>query len=430
MKMDTTPKTITLDTAGLRRVDREVCSFLGETRLEEMFATGLSVGSIVRECPAAERSEQESEDLDDRQDQRQTFGQPAFDSFERDPVACYLKEVAQYPLLTRERELELATTLREGQNRLTELVARHAPEAPLIERLDEKIRRLLSREKAFPGVRDKALRLIRVTLERLVHEHPEHPLYLAMLSEVAAITATINNAKQEMIKANLRLVLSIARRYRGRGMSFDDLIQEGNLGLLTAVGRFDHTRGTRFSTYATHWVRQSIIRGIYVKTRTIRLPVHFVEMKNRFFKVFYELLKELGREPTPQEIAARTQLSVQKMQQVLSLSLQPVSLDSPIGDRGQPLGDLIEDQHTPSPVNHCAHGELTAAIRQLLANLNPREEEVIRMRFGLEGQPAETLERIGRSFNVSKERIRQIEKKAMEKLRKLNHHGHLAECRD
>ena len=160
---------------------------------------------------------------------------------------------------------------------------------------------------------------------------------------------SIDDAKHQMVKANLRLVLSIAKRYRGRGMTFDDLIQEGNLGLLKAVGRYDHTKGNRFSTYATWWVRQSIIRGIYDKTRTIRLPVHFIELKSLFFKVFYELVKELGREPTPHEIAERANLPEDKVQMVLTLSSQPVSLETPVGEDEQRLGDFLEDERARRP---------------------------------------------------------------------------------
>ena len=286
--------------------------------------------------------------------------------------------------------------------------------------LNEKVYKLLEHEKTFPGVRDKVLKVVVRTLERATIDHPENPLFPASLARVRAIMKAVDTAKQEMVRANLRLVLSIAKRYRGRGMTFDDLIQEGNLGLLKAVGRFDHTKGNRFSTYATWWVRQSIIRGIYDKTRTIRLPVHFIELKNLFFKVYYELLKELGREPAPAEIAERSKLPVEKVQMVLTLAAQPISLETPIGEDEQRLGDFIEDERALSPVDECSDRELAEVTRTLLSTLQPREEKILRLRFGLDGQPAETLEKIGKIFNVSKERIRQIEKKALRKLKNPN----------
>ncbi len=348
-------------------------------------------------------------------------GEPAVaEDFDEDHVTCYLREVAGYPLLTQEREVVLAQTIRRGQEQLVQLIEEFAPHDELIRELLSKVRKLVSHEKTFPGVRDKILKVILRTLERAVQEQPDHDYYGQLLARIRAILNAVDGAKQEMVKANLRLVLSIAKRYRGRGMSFDDLIQEGNLGLLKAVGRFDHTKGNRFSTYATWWVRQSIIRGIYDKTRTIRLPVHFIELKNLFFKVFYELLKELGREATPQEIAERANLPLEKVQMVLTLAAQPISLETPIGDDEQRLGDFIEDEKAVSPLEECSGRELAELTRELLSTLQPREEKILRARFGIDGQPAETLEKIGRTFKVSKERIRQIEKKALRKLRNPN----------
>lgn len=345
--------------------------------------------------------------------------------FEDDHVSCYLKEVSSYPLLTQEREVELAQAIRKGQEALEQMVEEYALQDKLFQELHKKVQKLLAHEQSFPGVRDKILKVIVRTLEREVEDCPDLPTYAVLLARTRAILASIDNAKQEMVKANLRLVLSIAKRYRGRGMSFDDLIQEGNLGLLKAVGRFDHTKGNRFSTYATWWVRQSIIRGIYDKTRTIRLPVHFIELKNLFFKVFYELLKELGREPTPQEIADRANLPIDKVQMVLTLAAQPISLETPIGEDEQRLVDFIEDDRTASPVDECSDRELAEVTRSLLSSLQPREEKILRLRFGIDGQPAETLEKIGKCFKVSKERIRQIEKKALRKLRNPNRQASL-----
>ncbi len=337
--------------------------------------------------------------------------------FEDDHITCYLREVSSYPLLSPEKEIDLAQTIRNGQNHLVKLVADHASEALLLRDLEHKIEKLLDNEKSFPGVRDKVLKLITRTLERAVRKHPQEALFIDLRNQALQIMCAIDEAKHQMVKANLRLVLSIAKRYRGRGMTFDDLIQEGNLGLLKAVGRYDHTKGNRFSTYATWWVRQSIIRGIYDKTRTIRLPVHFIELKSLFFKVFYELVKELGREPTPQEIAERANLPEDKVQMVLTLSSQPVSLETPVGEDEQRLGDFLEDEASTSALDRCADAELAETTRALLASLQPREEKILRLRFGMDGHPAETLERIGQSFKVSKERIRQIEKKALRKLK-------------
>jgi RNA polymerase primary sigma factor len=354
------------------------------------------------------------------EDDFQEIVTPLDREFEDDPVTCYLKEISSYPLLTQEREVELAQTIRKGQEELVQMVDRYASQEKLIQDLQQKVEKLLSHEKDFPGVRDKILKVILRTLERGVEEYPDNPLFGELLSRAQSIMEDTDSAKKEMVKANLRLVLSIAKRYRGRGMSFDDLIQEGNLGLLKAVGRFDHTKGNRFSTYATWWVRQSIIRGIYDKTRTIRLPVHFIELKNLFFKVFYELLKELGREPTPEEISERAKLPSDKVQMVLTIAAQPISLETPVGEDEQRLGDFIEDERAASPVEECSDRELAEVTRSLLSTLQPREEKILRLRFGLDGQPAETLEKIGKTFRVSKERIRQIEKKALRKLRNPN----------
>jgi RNA polymerase primary sigma factor len=358
-------------------------------------------------------------DEEDDSSEAETAAAPAED-FDEDHITCYLKEVSSYPLLTQERETELAQIIRYGQDELVQIVGGHINNDRIMAELNEKVNKLLEHEQTFPGVRDKVLKVIVRTLERAVLDQPKNPLFPNMLNRVRSIMRAVDTAKQEMVRANLRLVLSIAKRYRGRGMTFDDLIQEGNLGLLKAVGRFDHTKGNRFSTYATWWVRQSIIRGIYDKTRTIRLPVHFIELKNLFFKVYYELLKELGREPTAAEIAEHSKLPVEKVQMVLTLAAQPISLETPIGEDEQRLGDFIEDEKALSPADECSDRELAEVTRTLLSTLQPREEKILRLRFGLDGQPAETLEKIGKIFNVSKERIRQIEKKALRKLKNPN----------
>ncbi len=408
--------------------DEEVFSFTRKTKSEEdLMEDELSFEEAVdlaeREGETAASSD--TAVYDTEEESEDSLSASTEGEFDEDHVSCYLREVSGYPLLTQEREIELAQTIREGQTRLVELMAEHKDSHKLLADADAKVQKLLAHEKAFPGVRDKILKVIFRTLERGASEETGNAPFAALLQQVRSIMHGIDAAKQEMVKANLRLVLSIAKRYRGRGMSFDDLIQEGNLGLLKAVGRFDHTKGNRFSTYATWWVRQSIIRGIYDKTRTIRLPVHFIELKNLFFKVFYELLKELGREPTPREIADRANLPLDKVQMVLTLASQPISLETPIGEDDQRLGDFIEDEKAVCPMEECSDKELAEVTRNLLSTLQPREEKILRLRFGLDGQPAETLEKIGKSFKVSKERIRQIEKKALKKLRNPNRQSSL-----
>ena len=290
-----------------------------------------------------------------------------------DPVRMYLKEIGKVDLLTPEREVELAQAMGAG--------------AAAKEQLAE--------------------------LEKSGGEIPAETL-----KELKKAIKGGERAKQQLAEANLRLVVSIAKRYVGRGMLFLDLIQEGNLGLIKAVEKFDYVKGFKFSTYATWWIRQAITRAIADQARTIRIPVHMVETINKLIRVSRQLLQELGREPTPEEIAEEMNMPVDRVREILKISQEPVSMETPIGEEEDShLGDFIEDDKVPVPADAAAFTLLKEQLVEVLGTLTEREQKVLRLRFGLDDGRARTLEEVGKEFKVTRERIRQIEAKALRKLR-------------
>jgi RNA polymerase primary sigma factor len=286
-----------------------------------------------------------------------------------DPVRMYLKEIGKVPLLTGEQEVTLARRIEAGV---------HASE----------------RLESHPFLSEDQ----RTSLE--------------------AVATDGDMAKRQLTEANLRLVVSIAKRYVGRGMALLDLVQEGNLGLIRAVEKFDYTKGFKFSTYATWWIRQAITRAIADQARTIRIPVHMVETMNKVLRVQRSMLQELGREPTVEEVAAKVELTPDRVRDIQRISLEPVSLETPVGEEDDSsLGDFVEDPSAIAPATAAARALLTEAIEEALEELNDRERAVVRLRFGLDDGQVRTLEEVGREFGVTRERIRQIESKTLAKLR-------------
>ncbi len=297
-----------------------------------------------------------------------------------DPFRMYLKEIGKVPLLSAEEEIELAKNMEAGA------VAK------------EKIAILKSREE---NATEEELAEIKEEIKNLQKDLDAG-----------------DEAKKRLAEANLRLVVSIAKRYVGRGMLFLDLIQEGNLGLIKAVEKFDYRKGYKFSTYATWWIRQAITRAIADQARTIRIPVHMVETINKLIRVSRQLLQELGREPSPEEIAAEMNMPVERVREILKISQEPVSLETPIGEEEDShLGDFIQDDNVPVPADAAAFTLLKEQLEEVLGTLTEREQKVLTLRFGLEDGRARTLEEVGKEFNVTRERIRQIEAKALRKLR-------------
>ncbi|MBO5259570.1 MAG: RNA polymerase sigma factor RpoD [Agathobacter sp.] len=297
-----------------------------------------------------------------------------------DPVRMYLKEIGKVPLLSAEEEIELAQKMEAGA------VA------------SEKIIILKGRKE---GASEEELAELQAEIKELQRD-----------------VDLGSDAKKRLAEANLRLVVSIAKRYVGRGMLFLDLIQEGNLGLIKAVEKFDYRKGYKFSTYATWWIRQAITRAIADQARTIRIPVHMVETINKLIRVSRQLLQELGREPSPEEIAEEMSMPVDRVREILKISQEPVSLETPIGEEEDShLGDFIKDDNVPVPADAAAFTLLKEQLEEVLSTLTEREQKVLTLRFGLEDGRARTLEEVGKEFNVTRERIRQIEAKALRKLR-------------
>lgn len=297
-----------------------------------------------------------------------------------DPVRMYLKEIGKVPLLSADEEIELAQNMEDGA------VA------------TEKINVLKGRLDGASEEEKAEIKEEIKTMQRDVDKGAD--------------------AKKRLAEANLRLVVSIAKRYVGRGMLFLDLIQEGNLGLIKAVEKFDYKKGYKFSTYATWWIRQAITRAIADQARTIRIPVHMVETINKLIRVSRQLLQELGREPSPEEIAKEMNMPVERVREILKISQEPVSLETPIGEEEDShLGDFIKDDNVPVPADAAAFTLLKEQLEEVLGTLTEREQKVLTLRFGLEDGRARTLEEVGKEFNVTRERIRQIEAKALRKLR-------------
>jgi len=332
-------------------------------------------------------------------------------------VAAYFREMLRYSILSPEEERSLGRIIKEGQDHILNLVAIAQSGLEEVRYLQKKIQQWFQTPDKSAQGKEKLFKVIHQKLFQVQKHHPEATEVKDLASSIRVTEDEVNQARDQMIKANLRLVVSIAKKYLHRGLTFSDLIQEGNLGLMKAVTRYDYTTGYRLSTFASWWIRQTITRAIYDKTRTIRIPVHLQEIRNRCYRAFYDLLKELGRDPSLKEIAERSGVPEEKILLVTNLADELISLETPVGDEGDRLGDFIRNDKAVSPYEAILESQLGEKTGTILTTLTAREEKIMKMRFGIGEEVEHTLEEIGRAFKVSRERIRQIEKKALKRLK-------------
>ena len=394
--------------------------------------TSLDVEGIMAEVESAEANSDElglgDENEDDPAEENPADLKAAMDELLDDPVKNYLKQIGQIPLLSAEQEVDLSKRIHAGAEAAHILQADRqkygAPEyikknsarfsfeedensRSYTEDLDEDGNTKSSEDDEEKAAEEEAMEAVE-----------NGPLTEERRQELLKIRRDGLNARRSLSEANLRLVVSIAKKHVGHNLAFLDLIQEGNIGLIKAAEKFDCDRGFRFSTYATWWIRQAITRAIADQARTIRIPVHMVETINKVKKVSSQLLHKNGHEPTADEIAAELDMPVDKVREIMRVAQEPVSLETPIGEEEDShLGDFIPDDDAPAPADAASHVLLKEQLSEVLQTLTPREEKVLRLRFGLEDGRSRTLEEVGKEFNVTRERIRQIEAKALRKLR-------------
>ncbi len=394
--------------------------------------TSLDVEGIMAEVESAEANSDElglgDENEDDPAEENPADLKAAMDELLDDPVKNYLKQIGQIPLLSAEQEVDLSKRIHAGAEAAHILQADRqkygAPEyikknsarfsfeedensRSYTEDLDEDGNTKSSEDDEEKAAEEEAMEAVE-----------NGPLTEERRQELLKIRRDGLNARRSLSEANLRLVVSIAKKHVGHNLAFLDLIQEGNIGLMKAVDKFEYRRGYKFSTYATWWIRQAITRSIADQARTIRIPVHMIETINKLVRTSRQMLHEIGREPTPEELAEKLAMPLEKVRKVLKIAKEPISLETPIGDEEDShLGDFIEDKNAVLPIDAAIQSNLRETTTRVLASLTPREERVLRMRFGIGMNTDHTLEEVGQQFSVTRERIRQIEAKALRKLK-------------
>lgn len=330
-------------------------------------------------------------------------------------TSVYLKEMNKVPLLTRKREIEVARRIQQSEWKIQNLFLQCPIPINEIQRLHQSLGRGKIESRSSENIVPKVIQ----KLLRMAESHSENSQWLTdLVEELKAAETDLKSAKVEMIQSNLRLVVSIAKIYINRGLSFLDLIQEGNMGLMKAVTRYDYRKGFKFSTYASWWIRQAITRALADKSRTIRIPNHLLETRSKIVKAFHQLIKDLGRDPLPEEIAETARIPLNNVLKVMSLIQEPVSLETPVGEDGSMLQDLVASEESLSFNDDLIENmDLAKKTRDLLSLLGPREEQILRLRFGIGFPSGYTLEEIGKRFGISRERVRQIEERAVKKLK-------------
>ncbi|MCF8064883.1 MAG: sigma-70 family RNA polymerase sigma factor [Desulfarculaceae bacterium] len=337
--------------------------------------------------------------------------------FSLDTPVTYFKEVEGRDLLTPERELQLGKTIQDGRDEILgkalSIIKSDKDACDNCVRIEAW---LADSHKSPLSVEDVMAETFELLKRASAKRRPSKKLSKT-LEDIESARLQVEIAVQEMVEANLRLAVSIAKKYTFRGLSFADLIQEGNIGLMKAVNRYDYKTGYRFSTFASWWIRQTISRAIYDQARTIRIPIHLLELRSKYFRVYYGLLKELGREPLPKEVAEKVGIDESKVKEIVNLTLDSTSLETPVGEDGDELGDFIENKEAECPFEKVGEGEMMVHLGEALESLDAREKRILQMRFGRGDEDEHTLEQVGQVFGLSRERVRQIEKKALQRLR-------------